>query len=57
MLSSALLRDTASYHSAGKFLSPYYGASFMLYNFILHYLFLDNSILRVFPSSVTQLLE
>lgn len=47
MLSSALLRDRTSYHSAGKLLSPSFVASFMFYKFMLHYLFLDNDILRV----------
>lgn len=49
MLSSALLRDRTSYHSVGKLLSPCFVASFMFYDFMSHYLFLDNDILRGFP--------
>lgn len=49
MLSSAHLRNTTSYHSAGKFLFSYYVASLVLYNFILHCLFLESNILRGSP--------
>lgn len=61
MLSSVPFKDITSYHSAGKLLPPSpippHVAPFMLYNFILHYLFLDNNILRGFPelsNTITQ---